>query len=270
MATLVLLALPAVAQDVSSGRPVPRLEDGSPDFAPPGEQGVWNRGDYRAIVPEEPYQVALRNNGRNSGDDTGLKPNFSEVPFQPWAEQLYLWRQQHEIEPYGRCKPTGGFRNIAIPYGTDIVQVPEQQRMYIFHTGGSHSFRTIYLDGREHPADLEPSYGGHSVGHWEGDTLIIDTVGFNERGWIDAYGSPTTSKLHLTERITRLDFESLSYEIIIDDPGAYTDTWSTGMLMRWTPERESFQFLCQDGNLAHELMVGEGSSGIDRTSTIVP
>ena len=265
-----LLALPATAQDVASGRPIPRLDDGTPDFAPPGERGVWNRGDYRAIVPEEPHQVALRNRGRDREDPSGLKPKFSDVPFQPWAEQLYLWRQEHEIEPYGRCKPTGGFRNIAIPYGTDIVQVPEQQRMYIFHTGGSHSFRTIYLDGREHPADLDPSYGGHSVGHWEGDTLVIDTVGFNERGWIDAYGSPTTSKLHLVERITRLDADTLSYEIIIDDPGAYTDTWSTGMLMRWTPDRESFQFLCQDGNLAHELMVGEGSSGIDRTSQIVP
>lgn len=271
-ALLLILALPAAAQpDVASARPIPRFDDGTVSFeAPPGEQGVWNRTDYRPIVPETLEQVALRNSGRNTGDPSGLKPLFSQVPFQPWAETLYLWRQQHEIEPYGRCKPTGGFRNMAIPYGTDIVQVPEEQRIYIFHTGGSHSFRTIYMDGRPHPEDLDPSYGGHSVGHWEGDTLVIDTVGFNERGWIDAYGAPTTKQLHLTERITRLDFDSLSYEMIIDDPGAYTDTWSTGMLMNWTPDRETFQFLCQDGNLAHELMVGEGSSGIDRTSSIVP
>jgi hypothetical protein len=142
--------------------------------------------------------------------------------------------------------------------------------MFIFHTGGSHSYRTIFLDGRPHPDELDPSYGGHSVGHWEGDTLVIDTVGFNERGWIDAYGSPTTKNLHVIEHITRLDFDTLSYQITIDDPGAYTAPWSTGMLMHWTPDRESFQFLCQDGNLAQELMVGEGSSGIDRTSQIIP
>ena len=263
-----ILAQPAGLADP---RPIPRLENGQPSFTPPaGEMGVWNRGDYRSIIPETPEQVALRNRGRVREDPSGLKPNFSDVPFQPWAQELYMWRQEHEIEPYGRCKPTGGYRNMVVPYGTDIVQVPDEQRMYIFQTGGSHSFRTIYLDGRAHPEDLEPSYGGHSVGHWEGDTLIIDTVGFNERGWIDAYGAPTTKMLHLTERLSRLDFGTFSYEMIIDDPGAYTDTWSTGMLMRWTPERETFQFLCQDGNLAQELMVGEGSSGIDRTSSIVP
>lgn len=271
LAAVVSQTIVAQPAGLPNPRPIPRMDDGTISFeAPPGETGVWNRGDYRSIVPDTPEQVALRNRGRNREDPSGLKPNFSEVPFQPWAEAAYMWRQEHEIEPYGRCKPTGGFRNMVIPYGTDIVQVPEQQRMYIFPTGGSHSFRTIYLDGRAHPEDLEPSYAGHSVGHWEGDTLVIDTVGFNERGWIDAYGGPSTKLLHLTERLTRLDFDTMTYEIILDDPGAYTDTWSTGMLMSWTTDRETFQFLCQDGNLAQELMVGEGSSGIDRTSTIVP
>jgi hypothetical protein len=265
------LAQPLLAQDSATARPIPRLATGEVSFeAPPGEKGVWNRGNYRPLIPENEAQTALRDRGRREDDNPlNLKPLFSTVPFQPWAEKVYLWRQEHEIEPYGRCKPTGGFRNLAVPYGTDIVQVPEE-RIYIFHTGGSHTFRTIYMDGRPHPADLDPSYGGHSVGHWEGDTLVIDTVGFNERGWIDAYGSPTTKQLHLEERITRLDFDSMSYEMIVDDPGAYTATWKTGMVMRWTPDRETFQFLCQDGNLAHELMVGGGSSGIDRTSPIVP
>jgi hypothetical protein len=271
LAIVMSQSLSAQPAGLADPRPIPRLENGQISFqVPPGELGVWNRGDYRPIIPETPEQVALRNRGRNRDDPSGLKPNFSDVPFQPWAEELYMWRQEHEIEPYGRCKPTGGFRNMAVPYGTDIVQVPDEQRMYIFQTGGSHTFRTIYLDGRPHPEDLDPSYGGHSVGRWEGDTLIIDTVGINERGWIDAYGAPTTKLLHLTERIERLDFGTFSYEMIIDDPGAYTDTWSTGMLMRWTPERESFQFLCQDNNLAGELMVGEGSSGMDRTSSITP
>jgi len=260
------------AQEAASARPLPRLPSGEVSFeAPPGERGVWNRGDYRSVLPETREQAALRNINRwETPDPSGLKPRFSEVPFQPWAREVYLWRQQNEIEPYGRCKPTGAFRNIAVPYGTDIVQAEEEKKIYIFHTGGSHTFRTIYMDGRPHPTGLDPSYGGHSVGHWEGDTLVIDTVGFNERGWIDGYGLPNTTQLHVVEKITRLDFDTLTYEMIVDDPGAYTSTFSTGMFMNWTPDRESFQFLCQDGNLAQELMVGEGSSGIDRTSSIVP
>ena len=113
---------------------------------------------------------------------------------------------------------------VATAYGTDFIHVPEQKRIYITQTGGPHSFRPIFMDGRPHPKDLDPSYYGHSVGHWEGDTLVIDTIGFNERSWIDFRGLPTTEALHLTERIARPDFNTLRYEMTIDDPGAYTST----------------------------------------------
>jgi hypothetical protein len=253
-------------------RPIPRLPDGHPSFGPPpGEKGVWDRGDHRPFVPEKPEQIALRDRGGNDqGDPTGMKPKFSQVPFQPWARELTLYRQTHEIAPYTRCKPAGGFRNMASPYGTEFVQAPEQQRMYIFQTGGPHSFRPIYMDGRPHPKDLDPSYYGHSIGHWEGDTLVVDTVGFNERGWIDGYGSPTTTELHLVERFTRLDLTTMRYEITIDDPGAYTAPWTTGMLITFESDREQFEYVCQDGNLASELMIGSGNKKIDRSSAIVP
>jgi len=282
LAVVCLLALtPWLAQEsfaqnadaAKTVRPIPRLPDGTVSFAPPpGENGVWDRQDYRAILPETEEQTALRDRGGNNRDTgpEGLKPNFSAVPFQPWAKELYLYRQTHEAEPYTRCKPGGGFRQMATPYGTDIVQVPEEKRIYIFATGGPHTFRPIYLDGRPHPKDLDPSYYGHSVGRWEGDTLVIDTVGINERGWLDARGIPNTKQAHLTERITRLDFNTLRYELIIDDPGAYTAPWTTGMLMSFTTGRESFEFACQDGNLAQELMIGAGNAQIDRTSPIVP
>jgi len=256
-------------------RPIPRLPDGHVSFeAPPGEVGVWNRQDYRPMLPTKLEETALRDRERaaNAANDgpPGLKPKFSDVPFQPWSKALFLYRQTHEIEPYGRCKPAGGFRNMATPYGTEFVQVPEQERMYIFQTGGPHSFRPIYMDGRAHPKDSDPSYYGHSVGRWENDTLIVDTVGFNERGWIDAYGTPTTKQLHLIEKWTRLDFKTLRYEITIDDPGAYTAPFTTGMLMSYAPGREMFEYMCQDGNLAGELMIGGGNTKIDRTSLVVP
>jgi hypothetical protein len=276
-----MLARPSFAQAARAAaaakddnRPIPRLPDGHVSFeAPPGEKGVWNRQDYRPLLPTTLAETALRDRGgRQQDDPAGLKPKGSDVPFQPWAKSLFLYRQTHEIEPYGRCKPAGGFRNMATPYGTEFVQVPDQQRMYIFQTGGPHSFRPIYMDGRTHPSDSDPSYYGHSVGRWEGDTLVVDTVGFNERGWIDAYGTPTTKQLHLVEKWTRIDFKTLRYEITIDDPGAYTAPWTTGMLMSYASGREMFEFVCQDGNLAGELMIGgDGvNKKIDRTSPVAP
>jgi hypothetical protein len=272
---LPVLIQPALAQTAAAkaaaNRPIPRLADGHVSFeAPPGEKGVWNRGDYRPMVPQKPEEIALRDRNGNNDDPTNMKPKVGDVPFQPWAKALFLYRQTHEIEPYTRCKPAGGFRNMATPYGTEFVQLPEQQRMYIFQTGGPHSFRPIYMDGRAHPKDLEPSYYGHSVGRWEGDTLVVDTVGFNERGWIDAYGSPTTKQLHLIEKFTRVDFRTMRYEITIDDPGAYTAPFTTGMMMTFQPGREQFEYVCQDGNLASELMIGGDNTKIDRTSSIVP
>jgi hypothetical protein len=271
--TLLLPGQQLIAQQDSAVRPAPRLSNGEVSFgAPPGERGTWSRSDTRSMVPESDEQLALRDRGgrRVPPNPFDLKPLFSEVPFQPWARELYMYRLEHEVEPYGRCKPTGGMRNMSIPYGQDIVQVPEENVIYFFHTGGSHTFRAIYLDGRPHPENPDPSYGGHSIGHWEGDTLVIDSIGFNERGWIDSRGIPNTTKLHLVERLTRLDFNTLQYEMIIDDPGAYTATWKTGMVVNWLPDTETFQFLCQDGNQAAELMIGSGNTQIDRSSPIVP
>ena len=103
------------------------------------------------------------------------------------------------------------------------------------------------MDGRAHPQNLSPSYRGDSVGHWEGDTLVVDTVGFNEGAWVsETCGMPTTEKLHTIERLTRTDFTTIKYEITVDDPGAYTATWKSGFYMRWTPGVESFELVCQD------------------------
>ena len=157
------------------------------------------------------------------------KPKLSQIPFQPWARALFANRVQIRNEPYVRCKPSSGARQVATAYGTQLLEDRELKRFYIFETGGAHSFRTIYMDGRAHPANLSPSYRGHSVGHWEGDTLVVDTVGFNEGVWIDNLGMPTTEQLHTIERFTRTDFNTIRYEITVDDPGAYTAPWKSGL-----------------------------------------
>jgi hypothetical protein len=127
------------------------------------------------------------------------------------------------------------------------------------------------MDGRPHPtgADLVPSYYGHSIGHWEGDTLVVETVGFNEKFWIDREGSPHTEQLRLVERFSRPDFNTLKYEVTVHDPGAYTAPWTGGFFLRWSAGTELFEYVCQDNNLSPEAMVGARDS-VSRTSRIVP
>jgi hypothetical protein len=107
------------------------------------------------------------------------------------------------------------------------------------------------------------------VGRWDGDTLVIDTIGFNERAWMNRDALPHTERMHLVERLTRTDFYTLKYEVAIDDPGAYTAPWTTGFTLQWTSDAELFEYICQENNYGAQLMVGAEQS-VDRSSPIVP
>ena len=138
-----------------------------------------------------------------------------------------------------------------------------------FDNTGDHVIRTVHM-GAEHPADLEPSRHGHSVGRWEGDTLVIDSVGFNEGFWLDRRGLPHTEQMHVVERFTRQNMSLIDYEIMVADPGAYTAPWTANFQLRFDGETELFEYICQQANYAHELMVGGDRESIERTSPIVP
>jgi hypothetical protein len=182
----------------------------------------------------------------------GGVPRAADVPFQPWARALYQLRTSTPDlhPPLVSCKPAVGPSFFNAP-GFEIVDVPELRQIFLLNIAGPHSWRVIYMDGRAHPTDPRPTYFGHSVGRWEGDTLVIDSVGFNEKQWIvGAY--PTTNLLHLTERLSRPSLRTLVYEATIDDPGAYTKPWT----VRWTIDEKSksswieggdiFEYICQD------------------------
>jgi hypothetical protein len=254
--------------------------------ARPGEHGVWippNAGDERLVeldsanpgsvnpfaIETNPLQRTPRADSPPTTPQSFTKLTLSEVPFQPWAKALYAYRQENQLEPHTRCKPSGGPRQFLTPYGVEFLEPVDLTRVIVIDIGGPHSMRTIYTDGRAHPKDLEPTALGHSIGHWDNGTLVVDTVGFNERFWIDRWGLPHTQRLHLTERFTRLDPATLKYEITVDDPGAYTASWTTGLLLRWNPNQELFEYVCQDNNLAPQLMLG-AANAIDRSSVIVP
>ena len=188
---------------------------------------------------------------------------------QPWARAVVADRNANELEPHTRCKASGLARQFLTPYGVEIVELAEMQRVYFFDIGGPHTFRTIYMDGRSHPKNLSPTYYGHSIGWWEGDTLVIDSRGFNEGFWIDRGNSPHTEQLHTVERLTRTDLNAMRYELTVDDPGAYTKPWTATMNLRWENGTELFEYICQQQNYAHELMVGEHKS-VDRTALVIP
>jgi hypothetical protein len=192
-----------------------------------------------------------------------------KVPFQPWARAVYDDRQKHELEPHTRCKPSGVARQFLTPYGVEFVELPELQRIYIFDVGGPHTYRTVYMDGRPHPRDLTPSFYGHSIGWWEGDTLNVDTIGYNEAFWLDRRGLPHTEALHTLEKFTRVNQAQVKYEVTVDDPGAYTAPWTTTFNLRRENGQELFEYICQQANYAGTLMVGDKTS-VDRTSEIVP
>src|SRR5262245_13631055 len=145
--TVSLVLIPALAfahgqRAAAPAQPTPRWPDGRVNrAAPPGEWGLWIGGIVTLTVP---------NNG--------------QVPYQPWAKAVADYRRQNEFEPHTRCKPSGGPRQFLTPYGVEFVDMPELRRMYIFDVGGPHTYRVLYMDGRQHPKDLERSYYGHSVG----------------------------------------------------------------------------------------------------------
>src|SRR5579883_1599299 len=201
--------------------PAPRWPDGQINLGQVQGQppGLWNIGPTQIPLarPDTRADFGLFEADTSEPTDPFLaaKPKLSQVPFQPWARALFAYRVQIRNEPYVRCKPSSGAREVATAYGTQLVDDREHKRFYIFETGGAHSFRTIYMDGRAHPANLSPTDRGHSVGHWEGDTLVVDTVGFGERVWVDNLGVPTTEQLHTIERFTRTDYTTIKYEITI-------------------------------------------------------
>jgi hypothetical protein len=119
------------------------------------------------------------------------------------------------------------------------------------------SHRTVYLDGRRHPKDPNPSWMGHSVGQWEGDALVVDTVGFNDKSWLGAQGHPHTEKLHVTERLRRPDLGHLEIEFTIEDPVTYAKPWIIKRVADLDPNDEIGEYVCTEGERDVVHMVGK-------------
>lgn len=168
-----------------------------------------------------------------------------DAPFQPWAKQKF--QENHAMkrsETDLRCLPPGVPRIMLMARPFQIVQ--SANRIVMVYEGGAHVWRQVWMDGRAHPKDPNPNWLGHSIGHWEGKTLVVDSVGFNDRTWLDDAGHPHTEQLHVIERFTRTDPMTMTYEVIIDDPGAYAQSWKSTSSLSFRPGGRLAEDICLD------------------------
>jgi hypothetical protein len=222
---------PAIAGEVPDA-PAPKLPDGTPDLA-----GVWSGGGPIGDIRE------------------GLLPG-EEIVLLPEAKALMDSRLSAQ-DPEANCLPTGVPR--IAPYPWRIVQSPpygKAEVLYFLFEGNIHSFRQIFMDGREHPEDPDPTWYGHSVGHWEGDTLVIDTVGFNELFWFDFLGHPHTSQLQTVEHYTRTSYGTLENVTTVIDPGAYAKPFTIRHEARLRPGWDLMEYICNENNQDVEHLRG--------------
>jgi hypothetical protein len=233
-------------------RPAPIGPNGSPrlGMVPGGSDGYWAYPSATVLV-ENTAKVDIRPDGllRNVAADAA-----KVAPFQPWALSIYRLRQSRFLQDdpqFLNCKPPGGPRQFQQPYGVQFVEDAERQRIFVLIGGGNRNYRIIYLDGRGHVGqvggdDDNPLYYGRAVGKWNGQSLEVDTRGFNEDFWFTNGGLPHTDKLRLLEKFTRTDFDTLQYEVTVDDPGAYTRQWTSGWTLRWVGGADLPAHFCQD------------------------
>jgi hypothetical protein len=230
--------------------PAPRTVDGKPDFT-----GLWDNAWFHegkiapppASPPGEPPASTFMNLG--AGFKNGL-------PFKPWAAALMNERRERgsKENPDANCLPMGLMQFHEQPQPRKIIQTPDV--IVILYEGNS-GIRQIFTDGRPSPKnDPQPWWYGYSVGKWEGDTLVVETTGFRDGGWLDIWGSPLTDAAKMTERFKRLNYGTLQVDVTIDDPKAYTEPFSVRVNQRIVLNTDLIEFICNENEKSVQHMVG--------------
>jgi hypothetical protein len=235
-ALLPLAPVAVVAQDAAKGDP-----KGKADTAPKGPTPRMPDGkvDFNGV-----YEPA---NFSNYG---------GALPLQPWAQKVYDDRRASlsKDDPEGNCLPAGVPR--ISPFPQKFVQT--NNLFVILDEGNVHSYRQIFLDGRGHGKGLDQLWMGHSIGTWaDNNTLVVDSVGFNDKTWLNGQGLPHTDKLHVIERYTRPDLEHVNVEITIEDPGALTAPHTFNRQFIFHPEWELLEYVCNEFNIDSDRLVGQ-------------
>jgi hypothetical protein len=244
-----VLATPVSAQWLHTPTPgIPRTADGKPDLNAPAPKTADGHPDLSGVwMPNTRFLQDLA---------ADMKPG--DVPYQPWAETLVKERAngaRGKDDPAAHCVP-GMPKLIVLPYPYKIFQMPG---VTLILYEGFTTFRQIFTDGRELPKDPQPSWIGYSVGRWEGDTFVVETIGINEQTWMDNAGKPHSDALHTIERYRRRNVGSLDVTLTIDDPKAYTRPWTVNeSSSRLIVGQDLLEYICTENNKDVEHLVGNG------------
>ncbi len=215
--------------------PTPRTPDGKPDLS-----GIWN--------------------GPGAGSyDRNVARDLNPKDIQPWAEAIY----QQRVRAMGKDAPRANCLPDPFPYYhmVDIARIVQTPGLIVMlYQGTTNSVhRTIFTDGRPLPKDPNPTWMGYSVGHWEADTLVVDTTGFNDRSWLDIEGHPHTEALHITERFRRRDFGHMDLEMTIDDPKTFTRPFSLKIAKTLMPDTDLLESVCENDTSIPHMLGGTGT-----------
>jgi len=229
-AAVLLLSSAALAQTVGQPPPAKPTAEKSQPFNPHDLTGVWLIGD-----------------GQNNqiynqrGQEPPMTPE-TEAKYTASHGTDYQAVQDATTDPVFNCDPYGTPRVYLYPHPFKIVHTPSGEIVFLMEV--NHVFHEIYMDGREHPADPDPQWFGHSTGKWDGDTLVIDTVGFNDKTWLDRVGHPHSEALHTVERWRRTASDTLELNVTIDDPKAYTKPWSGQKIFKLRTGWDILESIC--------------------------
>jgi len=244
LAVVVMMAAVPAAQWLKHPTPgIPRTPDGKPNLSAPTPRAADGKPDLSGLW--RPAAILIGDIAAN------LKPG--SVPFQPWAEKLYNERRANDSrdDPTANCIVGGVPRSDLVPYPFKILHTPG---LVVILYEAVHSYRQIFADGRALPKDPNPTWFGYSVGRWEGDEFVVETSGFNDKGWLDNFGKPATDALKVTERFRRKDFGHMDIQITIDDPKAYTRPWDVTLPLVLFPDTELLEYICNENNKYFDLI----------------
>lgn len=233
--------------------PAPKAADGKPDLS-----GMWETGD-----PGQCPKIMRSNDGecveksplaRQAGNIAIGRPDG--LPLQPWAADLGKTRVVNlgKDDPHTHCLPNSFPRAYGLPHIQKFIQT---KGLLLMLGEFNAEYRQVFTDGRPLPNDPQPTWNGYSVGKWDGETLVIDTIGFRDDIWLDMAGNPLTEAAKVTERIRRPNFGSLEVDLTINDPKAYAKPWTVKLRQRIVLDTEMMDEICAEGEQSVQHMVGK-------------
>jgi hypothetical protein len=257
-----VLAAPVAAQWLNQPTPgIPRTPDGKPNLSAPAPRTADGKPDLSGLWTKVSPKYS-----RNIAAD--LKPE----EIQPWARALVEQRREDLGRDYMnvKCVPLGpGYATSADSTGSEMMKIIQTPGLIVI-LNPDLTYRQVFLDGRALESAPNPAWMGYSVGRWDGDTLIVESFGFNDRTWLDHDGHPHTEALRVTERYRRRDFGSLDVQVTFSDPGAYARPFTVAVRAELAPDTEMIEWVCNESDHQVERWVGRASDERKNEARVAP